>query len=352
MGAKLVTRYLSEKDYPEWNELVATSSHGSIYSTPEYLDVLCSESDATFRILVVDRADEIVGGIALFERTNAFGRYISGRLLLYYNGFVLKSHPSKYPSERTAREIETITVLAEELHHAGYGRVELRNRGALSDVRPALQLGWRATPSYTYVVAIADLEGAWSRVEQNLRRLVGRCEREGIYFSDDDDFESFYSLHEQTHVRKGSALYLAKHNFERYFRRLKAQGLGRLFQARSAEGKVISSQLVLLGRHPVCHTVCAAADAAFLKTGATAFLRWRAFEQLSKMGYAATDLTDAQLNPVTHFKSQLGGDLQVNLMLARPDRPRFALERSIAKAKILTGGALRRVVGRLNQKAA
>src|SRR5215470_3265510 len=100
MGAKLATRYLAEKDFPLWNDLVAASSHGSIYSTPEYLDVLCSESDATFRILVAERADEIVGGIALFERSNAFGRYIASRLLLYYNGFVLKSHPSKYPSER------------------------------------------------------------------------------------------------------------------------------------------------------------------------------------------------------------------------------------------------------------
>jgi hypothetical protein len=273
-------------------------------------------------------------------------------LLLYYNGFVLKAHPSKYPSERTAREIETISILAEELHKAGYGRVELRNRGTLSDVRPALQLGWSASPSYTYVVAIAELDAAWSRVEQNLRRLVGRCEREGICFSDDDDFASFYRLHEQTHVRKGAALYLPKQNFERYFKRLKVQRLGALFQARTGEGQVISSQLVLLGQHPVCHTVSAAADAAYLKTGATAFLRWKAFEHLSKLGYTANDLTDAQLNPVTHFKSQFGGDLQMNLVLARRDRPGFVIERSISRAKNLTGGAIRRMVGRLNQKAA
>jgi hypothetical protein len=352
MSAKVVTRYLSEKDYARWSDLVAASSHGSIYSTPEYLDVLCAESDGTFRILVAERGDDLIGGIALFERTNRWGRYVSPRLLLYYNGFVLKGHPSKYPSERTAREVETIAALAEKLQDAGYGRVEIKSRGTLTDIRSALELGWRAWPSYTYVVTIGDLEMAWSRVEQNLRRLVGRCERDGIHFTEDDDFDSFYRLHEQTHIRKGAALYMPRENFERFFKRLKSQKLCGLFQARTAEGQVISSQLVLLGRHSVCHTVSAAADATFLKTGSTAFLRWRTFEQLSKLGYVANDLTDAQLNPVTHFKSQFGGDLQMNLVLARRDRPAFAIERSISIAKNLTGGAIRRVVHKLNQKAA
>ena len=352
MSAKVATRYLTDKDYACWNALVTTSSHGSIYSTPEYLDVLCSESDATFRILVAERAGEMVGGIALFERTSRWGPYVSGRLLLYYNGFVLKAHASKYPSEQTARDIETISALAEELGQQNYGRFEVKNRGALTDVRAVLQQGWRAWPSYSYVVKIDDLESAWSRVEQNLRRLVGRCETEGIGFTDDEDFDSFYRLHEQTHNRKGTALYLPQKNFERYFKRLKSQGLCSLYHARTAAGQAISSQLVLLGRHPVCHTVSAGADAAFLKTGATAFLRWRAFEHMSKLGYSANDLTDAQLNPVTHFKSQFGGTLEMNLVLSRPDRTAFVMERNLARAKRLAKGLMNQVAVKFNQKAA
>jgi hypothetical protein len=300
---------------------------------------------------VAERAGEMVGGIALFERTSRWGQYVSGRLLLYYNGFVLKAHPSKYPSEQTARDIETISALAEELHQQKYGRFEIKNRGALTDVRAVLQHGWKAWPSYSYVVKIDDLETAWSRVEQNLRRLVGRCEGEGICFTDDDDFASFYRLHEQTHNRKGTTLYLPRKSFERYFNRLKTLDLCRLYHARTGNGQVISSQLVLLGSHPISHTVSAAADAAFLKTGASAFLRWRAFEHLSKLGYSGNDLTDAQLNPVTHFKSQFGGDLEMNLVLSRPDRGAFVVERNIARAKRLATGVMRQVAVKLNRKA-
>jgi hypothetical protein len=351
MTAKVATRYLTDRDYTCWNALVTASSHGSIYSTPEYLDVLCSECNATFRILVAERAGEIVGGIALFERASRWGQYVSGRLLLYYNGFVLKSHPSKYPSEQTARDNETISALAEELRQQKYGRFEVKNRGALTDVRAVLQQGWKAWPSYSYVVKIDDLETAWSRVEQNLRRLVGRCESEGICFTDDDDFDSFFRLHEQTHNRKGTTLYLPQKNFERYFKRLKSQGLCGLYHARTATGQAISSQLVLLGHHTVSHTVSAAADAAFLKTGASAFLRWRAFEHMSKLGYSGNDLTDAQLNPVTHFKSQLGGNLEMNLVLSQPDRGAFVVERNFARATRLAKGVMRQVAVKLNRKA-
>ena len=72
------------------------------------------------------------------------------------------------------------------------------------------------------------------------------------------------------------------------------------------------------------HTVCAAADTEYLRFGTTPFLRWSVFEELSRLGYRANDLTDAALNPVTRFKSQLGGQLVCNLVLRRPDRFIFA----------------------------
>lgn len=332
MSAKLSTRFLTPADYPTWNELVRNSPEGSIYSTPEYLEILCGEADAHFRILVAERAGEMVGGIGLFERRSRWGDYAMGRLLLYYHGIVLKPHTSKYPSERTARQVEALSALEEAIAQIGYGRVQIKGRTSLSDVRVFVDRGWAASPSYSYVVTLTDPQLLWTRIEQNLRRLVNRCERENVEFCDDDDFESFYRLHEQTHVRKGAALYLPKDRFRRYFERLRALNLGRLFHARSADGRIMASQLVLLGTHPVCHTVSAATDAEFMKSGVSAFLRWKTFERLAQMGYAGNDLTDAQLNPVTHFKSQLGGDLHLNLVLSKPDRGGFRLETAVYRA--------------------
>jgi len=162
------------------------------------------------------------------------------------------------------------------------------------------------------------MAAAWARVDKNLRRLVTRCEAHGLALDVDGDFDAFHRLHEATHLRKGAPLYLEREAFRRFHATLREQGLARLYHAIAPDGRVAASQLVLTG-HPVTHTVAAATDADFLNLGASAFLRWKVFEHLAQHGYAANDLTDAALNPVSAFKAQLGGELQVNLEFWRRD---------------------------------
>ncbi len=323
MNPRYCTTYLTEAEYDEWGQFVSKSPQGSIYSTPQYLSSLCAVTNATFRILAVRRGDELVGGVGLYEVKSPGGWYVSPRLLLYYNGILLRHFETKYPSMRTSRYLEILDAIEQTVSRSGYARVILKNHNSLTDARLFQSRAWTALPTYTYVIPLADLGLLWNRVEQNLRRLINRCSQEGIQFTEDDDFDSFYKMHEDTVERKGAALYLPRDLFRRYFESLRSQQLCRIYQARLPNGRPIASQLVLLGPFECAHTVSAAADKEFLNLGANAFLRWKVFETLSKMGYSANDLTDAALNPVTHFKSQLGGDLQTCLALVRPDTLSF-----------------------------
>jgi len=321
-------KYLKETEYEEWNDFVAKSPDGSIYSTPEYLDVLCGVTSANFKILAVTRNDEIFGGIALYERPSRFGTYVAPRLLLYYNGLVLKDFETKYPSKQTSRRLEIMAALEEHLSKAGYARIVIKNRSTLEDARVFKEKEWIVVPDYTYVAPIADLDNLWERVEQNLRRLINRCSSQGLQFSKEADFENLFRLHFNTHQRKGMSLYLPYDEFKKYFERLSSQGLCQLYHARLPEGRPIASQLVLLGSHPVSHTVCAGADKEFLNMGANAFLRLNVFKDLSSQGFIGNDLTDASLNPVTHFKSQLGADLKICFSFSRDSFP-FKLKNNL-----------------------
>jgi len=329
---KLEAVYLDSSDFGRWNSFVAQSSTGSIYSSSDYLEALCAATGGSFKILAVLKGDQILGGVGLYEETRPYGRVIANRLLLYYNGMAMNDFTNKYPSERTSRELAVKEAIAEELDSAGAGRVLLHNRSGISDVRPFLNRDWNCWPSYTYEVAIDDLEQAWGRVEQNLRRLIERCRKNGVTFSSDDDFEAFYDMHLSTASRKGAPLYLNRDSFRRYFEILRDKNLCRLYFARLNDGKPVAVQLTLLGDHKVTHTVCAAAEPEYLNLGTTPFLRWQAFEDLNKLGYAANDLTDAALNPVTRFKGQLGGDLKTNLVLRRADSRAFAGGELLVKA--------------------
>jgi hypothetical protein len=157
----------------------------------------------------------------------------------------------------------------------------------------------QASPSYTYVVPLTDLKQQWQRVEGNLRRLIKRCtEVEGLHFTDDGDFDSFFRLHSLTLGRRNVSTYLPELAFRRFVERLRTAGIARLQHARLPNGAAIASQLVLFGKHPVSHTVCAGMDPEYSRLGASAFLRWRGFETLAGLGYQANDLTDAALNSV------------------------------------------------------
>jgi hypothetical protein len=348
-GAVAVT--LEPAAYDEWDGFVAASPDGAIYATTAYLDALCAAGGGRFRVLAVRRGDELAGGVALYERESPFGTYVSPRLLLYYNGLVLRRYDTKYPSQQTSRDLETLTALAEALDRGRYGAVLLKNRETVRDVRPFLARGWTVRPSYSYVVPVGDPPALWTRMEQNLRRLVTRCEtRDGVRCVEDDDFDAFYRLHQITLGRKDVAAYLPRAAFAIYLTRLRGLGLARLFHARLPDGRAIASQLVLLGPHPVTHTVSAAGDPEFSKLGAQAFLRWKVFEALAVLGYRANDLTDATLNPVTHFKAQLGGDLAVSLVLEAPGTRAYrwgtALQAWPRRARGAVGRVARRLVAR------
>lgn len=313
-------RFLADADYAAWNRLVADSPEGSPYSTSSYLAALCEATGGRFRILAVARGGELLGGVALYEERLPIGTRVSSRVLLYYNGLVLRPHATTYPSLGSARRTEVLAALELGLARGGYVAVSLKNRSPFNDARVFLARGWSVLPSYTYVAPLRDLGQLWKRVEQNLRRLVGRCEREQLRLSVDDDFDSFFRLHRLALERRAVSPYLPGPVFHRFFERLKAGGLARLYHARLRDGRSVSAQLVLAGPHPVSHTVSAATDAEHLRLGATAFLRWKVFEDLARRGCTANDLTDAALGPVTHFKSQLGGDLELCLVVSRETR--------------------------------
>jgi len=352
VAAELMTRILGESDYPLWTALVTQSPDGSAYSRPDYVEALCRAAGGRVRVLVAERDGHIVGGITLYERQSRLGTYVHPRRLLYYNGIVQVPHSSSYPSQRTSWSQQTQIALEKTLVQARYSRLRIKSRASASDVRVFRENGWQVEPTYTYVVDISDLPAAWARVEKNLRRLIGRCRDNGLAAEASDDFDAFFRLHDQTHVRKGAPLYLPYRPFRDFFENLRAKDVCRLYHARLPDGRVVASQLVLTGGHAVTHTAAAGADAEFLNLGVSAFLRWSAFELLARDGYVANDLTDAALGPVTHFKSQLGGELQLNLELARPDHALLRLESTARAVAASARNAARRIVrGRGKEKA-
>jgi lipid II:glycine glycyltransferase (peptidoglycan interpeptide bridge formation enzyme) len=286
--------------------------------------------------------------VPLYERRQRAGAVVANRTLLYYNGIVLDLPAKKFHSDQAAQMQSVLAALERTLADAGYAHVTLHNHASLTDLRSFLANGWEASLAYTYVVPLTDMTTQWERVDQNLKRLIRRCEREGVTYREDADFDALFRLHWQTHKRKGAPLYLSEAAFRRFFERVHGCGFARLGHA-VYQDKVVASQLMLAGPHPVSHTICAGADEDYLRLGASAFLRWHAFQSLHRDGFVANDLTDASLNPVTRFKSQLGGDLTPTLSISRTDSWLF---RVMGTAREIRTGLQQRLRRSQEQEAA
>lgn len=349
MSASFSCGLLPGARYAEWTSFVERSPLGSIYGTPAYLDALAAATGGRFEVLAVEKGDEIVGGLALYQEDTPGGIRVSPRLLLYYNSPVLVGLDSHYPYRETSEHLRILMEMEVWLRSAGFGRISLKSVPGLKDVRPMVSRGWAVRPTWSYVVPISDIDAAWNRMEHNLRRLVHRAEKEGIIVTEDDDFESFFGLHLSTMDRKDRGVYLSRDRFEQYFRRLREQGLATLFHARMPDGRAVATALVLLGNHRIAHTVSAAADSSAQSLGTNPLLRWESFRALHQRGYAGVDLTDASLNAVTRFKGQLGGELVMSLEIDAPRTLRFrAWEggvRLYGRLRGTAGGLARRLTG-------
>lgn len=344
LSSNVTARALTEEEFDSWTSFVQESPQGSPYSLPAYLDALCRAVGGRFRIVGAFKGTELFGGVGVYEADGRGGHYVSPRLLLYYNGIVLPPERSKYPSVVTSNVLKVQTALADWLSERNYARVTLKSLPSVQDVRVFKERGWRAYPTFSYVVPVDDTEACRSRIEQNLRRLIRRSEGRDVRFGVDDDFDAFYDLHAATMDRKNRATYLGRNAFESFYRALVSAGLAELHQARLSDGELAATSLVLLGPFRTAHIVSAAAREEYQRLGVNPFLRWKTFERLCGSDYSGVDLTDASLNPVSRFKSQLGGELVVSLEVDAPRSWRFRLIQQAAHVRRRARGAVGRLV--------
>lgn len=309
MSAKSHLKYLTVDEYDQWDQFVDRSPEGGIYSTSYYLQALCAAAGTQFSILTLWKGTEIVAGIGLHYQESCFGRIVKPRGLLYYNGFVLRPCKTRYPSKATSQRMHLMEPLLYELESDLYAEVTLSHRSPLTDMRLFCWHTWLVYPQYTYIVPIEDMDALWQRTDQNLRRLVNRCNKQGLRYGMVDDFKSFYRLHKETYARRNLEPYFSFERFSNLYQTLLQHNCVQMYAVWMPDGEIAAMQIVLSSGHNVSHTWSAATDSRFLRAGASALLRWKVFEDQQARGFTHNDLTDAMQPDVARFKGQLGADL-------------------------------------------
>ena len=333
-------RILDESEFCIWDEFNETSESGSVYSSTHYLDALCTGVGGGFSVVVLEKGGNIQGGIAIYQASNRWGRFISPRTLLPYNGIVTTSMSSSYPSRLESTLHQVQNELAAYLESRGEMDILIRSCPPTHDARVFTARGWKALPTYTYLVDITDIEVAWNIVDRKIKSQVRKARNLNYIVTKSEDFDTFYSHHCLACEAKGFSPYMPRAAFRAFFEKLSKRGLATIYQVENAFGKSFASQLVLLGPWNTSHIVVAGSDRAHDADGVNALLRWCSFEHLAARGVRKVDLTDASLNSVSRFKKKFGAELGLSLAVAwRNSAP---IRRAGEKAESLLRARLRR----------
>lgn len=340
----LSVRQIRTAEHEQWKQVLASAPEGSPYLLPEYLSAIAKATDRPTPTLIgiFENETDLVGGIGLYRYPVTFGEAASSRLMLYYNGPFLRPAKASVPYRREQYRRRLHTLLESYLRELDLQFIRFKARDVECDYRHFIAKGWQAKPVYSYVVDLRNLDAAWDRIDNNLRRLIRRCDTAGMQFHTNGSFDSFFAMHFDTHKRKGAPLYLPRERFRNFVEEIVNRGQAKLFQVSLETGEPIASQLVLCGHHPVAHTICAGAYEVHQQSGCNALLRWRVCQWLASKGHHAVDLTDAHNPEVAKFKSQLGAELVCAMQVELPPSPAYV---AATQSKDITN----RVLGKVNQ---
>ena len=200
----------------EWSAFVAASPTGSAYSLPAYLDALAAPpaggSASSPRAAATSSSAGSRSTSARRVSASSSARVCSSTTTGSSCGRRRRGIPPSAPSRkcktvdcaRRGLEQRSASAASSSAHAAVHGRATIP--GPRMDGDAVVQLRRPARRP----------RGQWGRDEQNLRRLVGRCEREGSVPSD-ERVRSVLRAPFRAHERKGAPLYLPADAFRAYY---------------------------------------------------------------------------------------------------------------------------------------
>ena len=275
----------------QWAALVARSPQASPFATLAFARAVAGVLGDPFRLAGVVDGGVIRAGAILFERRLGPYRRAVVPPLTVYSPLLLDAPPRA--ADVHARRSALDGLLAFLADH--YPVLAFHLHPSMADVRPFVWAGYRARPLYTYQRPLAPREVLLREASKGTRK---RAEREGGRYriEEGDHAEALAALVEASYARHDAEAPLDPARRTAFLRRLRADGLARLYAAHGADGPAAAQALLTHG------------PAAFALTGASrpgpamSVLLMELMALLHDEGFEYLDLVGANTPSIAEFK--------------------------------------------------
>lgn len=306
--ADYVARVL--EDYTEWNELVESSPHGTVFNKTYWLETIADTVGEDFEVVGVYKGERLVGGFGLNLFSLPVGKpIVATPRMTPYNGVVIRPRntqkKSKLLSHRKRIVSELVGVVTDR-----YEAIELVHAPDVVDVRPFQWENWETDIRYTNVIDISNTDWLWDAVNGDVRTQVRKC-RDGSVTVDryeEGHADAFFDFFEKTFNRRDMVVPVGREQLRTMFRDLSSHGRLRVYVAQY-EGSPVSITAIVTDEDGLAHEWQAATDPEHLSLGVAPFLRWNAIEDLAADGFTKFDMNGTGIESLANAKSQFAGQV-------------------------------------------
>lgn len=288
---------LSAEEYPQWNQIVARSSDGTIYHDTRWLQLISDITGTKIAIFGIYHMGALVGGIPLcIKRKGPISIARRAFATPYCNSIVdLDDNEKQYFLRcyllKILIKLFWKIEITENPFNSSHGKFEIKNQ----KIRQ------------TYVVSLNDLDNLWRKFSQHLRKQIRRIEREELIIEDHCHPDDFYYLYKITFERQGMCIPLSRLDCEKLINTVNEEGIGVTYCIRLPNGVPCAFQLVLYDQKR-CYMTLAGMDRNATKLRTATYLYWHTFKKFAKT-HSEIDLVGANIDGIAEFKSKFLGEI-------------------------------------------
>jgi lipid II:glycine glycyltransferase (peptidoglycan interpeptide bridge formation enzyme) len=195
-----------------WDDLIFSSSFGTIFHTVEWLRLVQKQTDAEYLPLMLYQGTQIVAIYPIFIQKHGLIKLAlspPSRSYMLYLGPIIANYESMKQDKKESTYIQVQQEIDNYIFKTkGCKYARIRSSPGLYDSRPLRWSGYTIEPLYTYRIDLTQgIEYIWEKFDRKLRVDIKKAIREGVTVRPGvlDDLEFIHDSLYSRYTRQGIA---------------------------------------------------------------------------------------------------------------------------------------------------
>jgi len=254
---------LKKEEYNEWNNLVASSPQGTIFSESEWLSITSKQNKINCNIIGCFFENQLVGGCPLFyKKVAGLFNFISNTSgMMPYSGIIIDGILPNSVRKAEQKRSNILLSMAKYFKQLKCISLKIQNPPRLTDIRPFTWKGWKSAVRYTYMLDLPNIN--YSR---DVTRNINKAVKNAISVEKSHDIDNYYALFQKTFERQELNVPVSKIYLQKLFEHILKSDVGDMWVAKTPHEEWIAAEIFLHDNNYI-HRWTAATDPDLRKNG-------------------------------------------------------------------------------------